>query len=86
MVDTSDPNFDVENLTDEQFEQLVAQMPKRSDEEAERDLEEFVAHPLNCSKVTPEMLESPEYQALQNMAYEGTPLEVAKNFLEHALT
>ena len=85
MVDTTDPNFDMENLTDEQFEALVEQMPKRSQEEAERDLEEFVKHPLNCSEVTPEMLEQPEYQALQAMAYDGSPEEVAKNFLEHAL-
>ena len=30
------------------------------------------------------MLARPEYQALQNMAFEGTPLEVATNFLNHA--
>jgi len=30
------------------------------------------------------MLEKPEFQALQNMAFEGTPTDVAKNFKNHA--
>jgi hypothetical protein len=29
------------------------------------------------------MLDLPEYQALQALAYEGTPDEVAKNFKNH---
>jgi tetratricopeptide (TPR) repeat protein len=42
-------------------------------------------HPLNCKELTPEMLERPEYQALQALAYEGSKSEVAQNFLHHAL-
>lgn len=34
-------------------------------------------HPLNCKELTPEMLERPEYQALQALAYEGSKSEVA---------
>jgi hypothetical protein len=83
MVDPMSP--DIDNLTDEQFEELCAKMPKRSEEEVQADLNEFLAHPLNCAKVTPTMLDSPEYQALQEMAFEGTPDEVGKNFLNHAL-
>ena len=30
------------------------------------------------------MLEQPEFQALQQLAYEGTPDEVAGNFKNHA--
>lgn len=60
-------------------------MPKRTPEEEEADLDEFLNHPLNCKKITPEMLELPEFQALQAMAYEGSPDEVGKNFLTHAL-
>lgn len=43
-------------------------------------------HPLNCKELTPEMLERPEYQALQALAYEGDKKEVAQNFLHHGLT
>lgn len=31
------------------------------------------------------MLESPEYQGLQALAYEGTPSEVAANFLDYGM-
>ena len=47
-------------------------------------MEEWSTHPLNCKQITPKMLESPEFQALQQLAYDGTPFEVAKNFLHHA--
>lgn len=57
--------------------------PQRSKEEIEKDIEYFVNHPLNVRQVTPEMLELPEFQALQNLAYEGTPEEIAKNFKNH---
>ena len=40
-------------------------------------------HPLNAREITPEMLERPEYQALQELAFEGTPNEVATNFKTH---
>ena len=52
-------------------------MPQRTPEEVEADMEEWLAHPLNCKELTPEMMERPEFQALQAMAYEGTPIEVA---------
>lgn len=72
-------------MTDEQFEALAAQFPKRTPEEAEADLQEFLNHPLNCKALTPEILAQPEFQALQQMAFEGTPVDVAKNFMKHAL-
>lgn len=59
-------------------------MPKMTPEEEEADMEEWVNHPLNCREVTPEMLERPEYQALMQMAHEGTPEEVQENFKNHA--
>ena len=33
----------------------------RSKAEVEADIEYFVNHPLNCKKLTPEMLDMPEY-------------------------
>ena len=83
MVDPTQP--DIDNMTDEQFDELCAKMPKRTPDEVEADLNEFIHHPLNCGKVTPEMLQTPEYQALQEMAFEGTPDEVGKNFLTHGI-
>lgn len=74
-----------DDITDEQFEALAASFPKRTQEEADADLEEFMKHPLNCKELTPEILAQPEYQALQEMAFEGNPSEVAKNFLTHGL-
>ena len=56
-----------------------------SKEEQEADLEEWINHPLNCKELTPEMLERPEFQALMNMAHEGTPEEVQANFKNHAM-
>ena len=53
-------------------------------EEMEKDMEEWVNHPLNAKEVTPDMLERPEYQALMAMAHEGTPIEVQNNFKHHA--
>jgi hypothetical protein len=58
-------------------------LPKRSQEEIDKDIEFFVNHPLNAKTLTPEMLESPEFQALSALAYDGTPDEVAKNFMNH---
>ena len=75
---------EIDDLTDDQFEAMCAQLPKMTTEEQERDMEEWVNHPLNCKEVTPEMLEQPEYQALMQMGHEGTPMEVQKNFKKHA--
>jgi len=44
----------------------------------------FTNHPLFCKELTPEMLEQPEIQALQSLAYDGTPEEVCRNFKDHA--
>jgi hypothetical protein len=41
-------------MTDDQFEQFIANQPKRSKEEMDNDLEEFMNHPLNCKDLTPE--------------------------------
>jgi hypothetical protein len=48
------------------------------------DEDYFANHPLTCRELTPEMLEKPEFQALQNLAYDGTPEEVCHNFKNHA--
>jgi hypothetical protein len=40
---------------------------------------------MTCKELTPEMLEKPEFAALQNMAYDGTPEEVCRNFRHHAM-
>jgi len=36
-------------------------MPKRSQEEIDADVEYFINHPINAKKITPEMMERPEY-------------------------
>ena len=63
---------------------MADNMPKRTQEEIDKDMEEWAQHPLNCSELTPEMLEKPEFQALMNLAHEGEPIEVATNFKNHA--
>ena len=50
-----------DDITDEQFEALAASFPKRTQEEADADLEEFMKHPLNCKELTPDILAQPEY-------------------------
>lgn len=42
-------------------------------------------HPLNANKITPELLEKPEFQAIQSLVYDGEPEEVAQNFLNHGV-
>jgi hypothetical protein len=73
-----------DDITDEDIARLAANMPKRSKEELDEDLEEWLNHPLHCKELTPEMLKRPEFEALANMAYDGTPQEVAENFKNHA--
>lgn len=46
----------VDNITDEEFETMIANQPKRSREEAEAEVEEFLNHPLQCRELTPEIL------------------------------
>jgi hypothetical protein len=77
--------FEIEQCDDATFEAMVAKFPKLSPEEFDKEMEEFRTHPINCKELTPEMLKRPEFQALQEMAYDGTPVEVAKNFLHHAI-
>lgn len=36
-------------------------IPQRSQAEIDKDIEFFVNHPLNATKLTPEMLDQPEY-------------------------
>ena len=50
-----------DDITDEEFERMRANMPKRTEEEIEADFEEWMNHPLNCKELTPEMLERPEF-------------------------
>lgn len=49
------------------------------------DIEYFARHPMTCKELTPEILAQPEMQALQNLAYEGTPEDVCRNFRNHAM-
>ena len=51
--------------------------------EEDPSLKVIFDHPLNVNKITPELLQRPEFQALQSLAYEGEPEEVAQNFLNH---
>ena len=51
--------------------------------EEDPSLKVIFDHPLNANKITPELLATPEFQALQTLAYEGEPEEVAQNFLNH---
>ena len=48
-------------MTDDQFEAVIAALPKRTEEEQQKDLEDFLNHPINAKKITPEMLERPEF-------------------------
>ena len=51
----------------------------------EEDMEYFKNHPLNAKEITPEMLELPEFKALQELKYSGTPEEQCKNFKSYAM-
>lgn len=68
---------------DDYSQEWPTSIPKRSQEEIQKDIEFFANHPLNARKITPDMLQQPEFQALAALAYDGTPEEVAKNFLNH---
>lgn len=50
-----------DDITDEQFEAMIAAQPKRSQAEVEADVEEFLTHPLNCKELTAKDLERPEF-------------------------
>ena len=45
-----------DDITDEDIERLKASLPARTQEEKDADLGEWMAHPLNCKELTPEML------------------------------
>ena len=51
--------------------------------EEDPDLKALFDHPLNAIKVTPELLENPTFQGIQSLIYDGTPEEIAQNFLNH---
>jgi len=74
----------IEQEEDEYFEammQAFANSPATDDQD---DIEYFTNHPLNCKELTPEVMARPEFQALQSLAYDGTPEEVCSNFRDHA--
>ena len=77
----------IDKEEDEYFDQLMTAMRNAPlpEGEEEDDVAYFANHPLNCKEITPEMMEKPEFAALANLAYEGTPEEVCKNFKEQAL-
>ena len=69
-------DINIEDMSNDEFEALCRKLPKMTPEEQQESMDEWVNRPLNCKEITPEMLERPEYQALMQMAYEGSPLEV----------
>ena len=70
-----------DELKEADFEKFVQNQKPLTDEE----FDDFLKHPLNCRELTPEMLELPEYQGLQALAYDGSSSEIASNFLDHGL-
>ena len=80
MVEPAGLDKELENDLDLIADSIVeGQAGSKPDE----DVEFFLNHPLNAKELTPEMLELPEYQALMNLAWDGTPDEVAENFRKH---
>jgi hypothetical protein len=53
--------FEIEQGDDAFFNAIAAKFPKRTPEEYERDMVEWLNHPLNCREITPEMLQKPEF-------------------------
>ncbi len=51
------------------------------EEQDQKDLEEFLNHPLNIKEINEETLKNEGIQALQSLIYEGDPEQVAINFL-----
>jgi hypothetical protein len=66
-------------------EKHIKEVQKIRDELIKEDpsLKEIFDHPLNALQITPELLESPEFVAIQALVYEGEPEQVAQNFLKH---
>jgi tetratricopeptide (TPR) repeat protein len=58
-------------------------MPKRSQEEIDADVEYFINHPIAAKKITPDMMQRPEFQALSELLHDGTPDEVSANFMKN---
>lgn len=84
MVESTEPGKqfftedELEAMDDDEFEAYVAaHRSERTQAEIDEDLESFLKHPMNCKELTPEMLNMPEFQALQDLAHEGEPDEVA---------
>lgn len=72
----------MEHLSEEKRQQYEEAQKLRDELVAEDpDLKELFDHPLNWMKITPELLENPLYQGIQELIYDGTPEEVAQNFL-----
>ena len=66
---------------------MLAEFQKqpRTDEMVDDDIAYFQNHPLSCKELSEDMLNQPEFKALQDLAYDGSPEEVCKNFMNHAL-
>ena len=75
----------MEQEEDEYFEQMLTAFQQNVKTDVDDDIEYFQNHPMTCKELTPEMLEQPEFAALQDLAYEGTPEEVCRNFRHHAM-
>lgn len=75
----------IEQEEDEYFEGLLKGYQSGPQADLDDDTEYFKNHPLTCKELTPEMMEQPEFQALQALAYDGTPEEVCRNFMHHAM-
>ena len=53
--------FEIEQCDDAFFEAMKAKFPERTQEEFDKDMDEWQKHPLNCKEVTPEMLKLPAF-------------------------
>jgi hypothetical protein len=74
----------MEHLTNVEHIKEVNQIRKELIEE-DPSLKIIFDHPLNATEITPELLESPEFLAIQCLVYDGEPEAVAKNFLKHGI-
>lgn len=54
----------LEDEEDEYFEQMQQAFMAQERPDEDDDIEYFANHPLNCAKLTPEVLERPEFEAL----------------------
>ncbi len=72
--------------------ETLSEKAKKQNEETQKIRDELIAedpelkalfdHPLNCLQITPELMETPTFQGIQTLIYDGEPEEVAQNFLK----